>query len=293
MGNRVFYHHEIDTQFSVDFVSPNVEDVGERIVRYDSQRSVKVEAYELDRTVYVVYTASGASGDADAIEYDLVEYIDAMEPANGVIATRFVDVFRNILEENYDEEGTRVQAYKDIAAEEIEPALNQVDWDGTAVEVAGRLASNLILKHALPNANHRTAIGMIRLYLKRVNSDFTMPETAKQLNDTDEYDWMEWVNNYINESKRLLTVRRKGDRFKYLKEFGCDVLVRKHDIEIHLEEYELDLPRSERWETYAEQHEQLWIDFTEEAVERAEMTELLTTDGLTKHEFADELKELE
>ncbi|ELZ12527.1 hypothetical protein C479_04002 [Halovivax asiaticus JCM 14624] len=292
MTNRVPYHHDLDKQFSVDFVTPELEAVGDRIVGYEAHKSVKVESFELDRTVYVVYTASGASGAADEIDYDLVEYIDSMGPANGVIATRLVEVFRNVLDENYQEEGNRVQAYKNIAAEEIEPALNQVDWNGTAVEVAGRLASNLILKHALPNANHRTAIGMSQLYLKRVDPEFSMPETAIQPDGADEYDWMEWVNDYINESKRLLTVRRKGGRFKYLEEFGCDVLVRKHDIEIPLEEYELDLQRSERWRKYAEQHEELWIDFTERAVRRAEMVDLLDTDGLSKHEFADELKEL-
>ena len=157
---RVPYHHEVDKQFSVDFVSPEVVDIGERVVEYDSHKSVKVESFDLDQTVYVVYTASGASGATDDIDYDLVEYIDSMESTKGVIATRLVEVFRNILEENYEEEGKRVQAYKDIAVEDIEPALNQTDWNGTAVEVAGRLASNLILKHALPNANHRTAIGM-------------------------------------------------------------------------------------------------------------------------------------
>ena len=238
MANRVFYHHEHDKQFSVDFATPDLEAVAKRVIEYEGSMSVKVETYELDRTVYVVYTASGASGAADAIEYDLVEYIDSMDPANSVIATRLVDVFRNVLEENYEEEGERVQAYKDIAAQEIEPALNQIDWNGTAAEVAGRLISNLILKHTLPNANHRTAIGMSQLYLRRVDPDFSMPATATQLDGTDEYDWMRWVNDYINESKRLLTVRRKGDRFRYLEEFGCDVLVRKHGIEIPLEEYE-------------------------------------------------------
>lgn len=292
MADRVFYHHEWDKQFSVDFVNPDLTEVGERVVDYEAHKSVKVEAYELDRTVFVVYTASGASGAADEIDYDLLEYIDSMQPVNGIIATRLVELFRNVLEENYEEEGQRVQAYKDIAAEEIEPALNQTDWNGTAVEVAGRLASNLILKHALPNANHRTAIGMGQLYLRRVNPDFSMPETATQFDENEEYDWMDWVNEYIKESKRLLTVRRKGARFKHLEQYGCDVLVRKHGIEIILEEYELDLPPSERWRKYAEQHEELWIEFMEEAVERAGMAELLKTDGLTKHEFAEELKEL-
>lgn len=299
MADRVRYHHEQDEQFSLDFVNPDLETIGERVVKYDGRTSVKVEEYDLDRTVYVVYTATGASGAADAIEYDLVEQIEAMDRADGVIATRLVDVFRNVLEENYESEGERVRAYKSIEAEEIEPALDQVDWNGTAAEVAGRLASNLILKHALPNANHRTAIGMVQLYLRRVDPSFSMPETATapdrtgEADEVDEYDWMGWVDDYIENSKRLLTVRRKGDRFRYIEEFGCDVVVRKHDVEIHLDEYELDLPRTERWRTYAEQHERLWIEFVADAVERAGATELLDTDGLTKHEFAEAVRGLE
>ncbi|QSX01003.1 hypothetical protein [Haloterrigena alkaliphila] len=293
MVNRVFYHHERDKQFSLDFVNPDLQAVGQRVVNYDGHKSVKVEEYELDRTVYVVYTASGASGPADAMEYDLSEYIQSLSPANSVIATRLVEVFRNVLEENYEEEGKRVRAYKDISAEDIAPALNQVDWEGTATEVAGRLASNLILKHPLPNANHRTSIGMAQLYLRRVDPDFSMPDTAIQVDGAAEYDWMEWVNDYINRSKRLVTVRRKGDRFKYLENFGCDVLERKHEIEIRLDNYELDMQPSERWRHYAKKHEELWIEFTEDAVRRTGKTALLEADALSKHEFAAELKDLE
>ena len=293
MPTRVFYHHPDDKQFSLDFVTPDIEVVGERAVNYESDVSLKVEAYELDRTVYVVYTARGADGAADAIEYDLVEDIDPMKPVNSIIATRLVDLYRNILEENYEQEGQRVQAYKDIVVEDIGRALDQVDWNGTATDVAGRLVSNLILKHSLPNANHRTSIGMAQFYLRRIEPEFSMPKTARLRDGEDEYDWMEWVNDYIRQSKRLLTVRRKGDRFRYLAEFGCDVVERKHGIEIRLDDYELDVPPSERWKRYAEEHEALWIQFIEDAVCRTDTDALLDRESLSKHEFADELKELE
>ncbi len=293
MTSRVFYHHPADKQFSFDFVNPDLEAIGKRIVNYESLKSVKVEEYELDQTVYIVYTATGARGDADAIEYDLVDQISSMKPANDVIATRYVNVFKTVLKENFEEEGKRVKAYKEIVAENIEPALDQVDWNGTATEVAGRLASNLILTHALPNANHRTAIGVCQLYLRRIEPEFSMPNTARQMDDGNEYTWMEWVNEYIKESKRLLTVRRKGDRFEHLAAFGCDVLERKHGIEIHLDEYNLSLAPSERWRQYAEEHEELWIQFTEDAVRRSGHQELIDKLGLTKHEFADDLKQLQ
>ncbi|MFA9503543.1 hypothetical protein ACERIM_12295 [Natrinema sp. H-ect1] len=292
MTARVFYHHPENKQFSFDFVNPDLEAIGERVLNYESHKSVKVEQYELDQTVYVVYTSSGATGDADAIEYDLVDQISSMASANRVIATRYVGLFKEVLRGNYEEEGKRVQAYKDIAAEDIEPALNQIDWDGSATEVAGRLASNLILKHALPNANHRTAIGMIQVYLRRIEPDFSMPDTARQTDADDEYAWMDWVNEYIKESKRLLTVRRKGDRFRYLSQFGCEVIERKHGIEIELNEYELSLPASERWRQYAEQHEELWVEFVRNAVQRSGYEELIETKGLTKHEFAEQLEKM-
>ncbi|RDZ48796.1 hypothetical protein C5B91_21635, partial [Haloferax sp. Atlit-10N] len=151
-------------------------------------------------------------------------------------------------------------------------------WEGPATAVAGRLASNLILKHALPNANHRTAVALVQFYLRRLNSDFSMPETSVEV-DPESYDWREWVNEYINESKRLLTVRRKNVLCKHLYRFGARTLERKHAVEIDLTAYELDMYPSEAKVAYAEQHEELWIEFVEEAVERAGYPELKETLG--------------
>lgn len=209
MAERVFYHHPVDRQFSLDFVNPDAERVGERVAGYGPGTSVKVREYDLDRSVYVVYTNSGADGAAEEMDFDVADRVEALEDPNAVIAARYVRIFKNVLERNYEEAGERVQAYKNVDPEAIGRALEQTDWSGSAVDVAGRLASNLILKHPLPNANHRTAIGTIELYLSRLEPEFTIPATAREL--ADEYAWMEWVDEYIEESKRLLTVRRKGD----------------------------------------------------------------------------------
>lgn len=185
-----------------------------------------------------------------------------------------------------------MEAYKDINIDDLPDALDRTDWGGTATEVAGRLASNLVLKHALPNANHRTAVAMMQFYLRRVNSDFSMPETAVKI-DPEVYDWREWVNNYITESKCLLTVRRKNVKFKYVQEFGGTTLVRKHNVRIPLTVYELDLPPNTAKERYAKKHEQLWIEFAEEAVERAGKPELKEERGVTKREFAKKIQRLD
>jgi prophage maintenance system killer protein len=67
--------------------------------------------------------------------------------------------------------------------------------------VAGELMSHLILRHALPNANHRTAIAMLQFCLETADPSFEMPSTH-----VDDEIWNAWVDPYIVESKRLITV---------------------------------------------------------------------------------------
>ena len=185
-----------------------------------------------------------------------------------------------------------MEAYKNIDIDALPEAFDETSWEGTATDVAGRLASNLILKHALPNANHRTAVALIQFYLRRINADFSMPETKTEI-EPETYDWREWVNEYINESKRLLTVRRKNVLFKHLREFGATTLERKHEVMIDLSEYELDMYPHEAKVFYAERHEDLWIEFVEQAVERAGFPELTDTTGISKAEFAEKIRQLD
>ncbi|USZ69511.1 hypothetical protein NGM10_07185 [Halorussus salilacus] len=289
---NVYYHYPDDKQFSLDFVNPNPGKIVERIVNYDGDVAVKVLEYDLDQHFYVVYTTRVGGGAVKDLELDLRESIESMGQDNGTIVSRLLEIYESLIEENENEEGVPVEAYKDIGIDELPDALDRTDWDETATEVAGRLASNLILKHALPNANHRTAVAMIQFYLRRVDSDFSMPKTAVEI-EPEVYDWREWVNSYINESKRLLTIRRKNVKFKYVRELGGTTLVRKHDVRIPLSAYELDMPPSRAKKRYTEKHERLWIEFVEEAVERAGKPELKERAGVTKPEFAEEIRSLD
>lgn len=288
----VYYHHPDDKQFSLDFVNPNPDDVIERIVHYDGNVAVKVREYDLDRRFYIVYTTRVGGGAVKNLELELRESIESMGENNGTVVARLLEIYESLVKENENEEGVPVEAYKDINIDELPDALNRTDWGGTATEVAGRLASNLVLKHALPNANHRTAVAMIQFYLRRVDQGFSMPETAVEI-EPEVYDWREWVNNYINESKRLLTIRRKNVKLKYVRKFGGTTVIRKHDVRIPLSSYELDMPPSRAKKQYAEEHEQLWIEFVEQAVERVGKPELKAEAGLTKPEFAEKIRRLD
>lgn len=290
--SHVYYHYPGDKQFSLDFVNPDSTEIVSQIVGYDDDVAVKIRQYDLDEEFYVVYTSRVGGGAVKDLDFSLTDALERMEPDTGVIVTRLLEIYRGILEQNESEEGIPVEAYKDIDIDAFPEALDEISWEGSSTDVAGRLASNLILKHALPNANHRTAVAMIQFYLRRINPDFSMPKTAEEI-EPDTYDWRDWVNEYINESKRLLTVRRKNVLFRYLREFGATTLERKHGVMIDLTEYELDMYPHDAKEKYAQEHEQLWIKFVEEAVKRAGYPEMKNAAALSKTEFAERIRQLD
>lgn len=291
MGH-VYYHHPGDKQFSLDFVHPDPDEVVSQIASYDDDVAIKLLEYDLDESFYVIYTSRISGGPVKEIDFDLTGSLSEMSADNRVIVVRLLEIYRALLAQNEEEEGVPVEAYKDIDVNALPDVLDRTSWEGSATDVAGQLASNLILRHALPNANHRTAVALIQFYLRRLNPDFAMPETSAET-DSNAYDWREWVNEYINESKRLLTVRRKNVLFKHLYSFGARTLERKHAVEIDLTEYELDMYPSEAKIVYAEKHEELWVAFVEEAVERAGYPELKETPGLSKEEFAERIRNLD
>lgn len=291
MGH-VYYHYPHYNQFSLDFANQDPAQIVSQIVGYDDDIAVKILMYDIDTKFYGVYTSRAGGGPVSKIDFDLQASLAEESDDTSTIVVRLFEIYRALIAQNEEEEGVPVEAYKDEDLDALPDVLDQVSWEGSATDVAGRLASNLILKHALPNANHRTAVALIQFYLRRLNPDFSMPETSVEI-DSETYDWREWVNEYINESKRLLTVRRNNVLFKHLYNFGARTLERKHSVEIDLSTYELDIYPSEAKIIYARKHEKLWIEFVEEAVERAGYSELKEVSGLSKAEFAEKIRNLD
>ncbi|MFC6719073.1 hypothetical protein ACFQGT_20735 [Natrialbaceae archaeon GCM10025810] len=129
---------------------------------------------------------------------------------------------------------------------------------------------------------------MAQWYLEGIETGFSFPDFV-----TEEYDWKTWVNEYITESKRLLTVRRNTTAFSLLAEGGSDTVVRKNGIDIVLAEYDLDFPRSEAYNQYGNVHTELCTNFLNESVTRAGHDELITTEGIGKAEFVSFLEKAE
>jgi len=282
MTGPVYYHHPRDSQYSLAYVTQSRDEIT------TSGKDAIIEHYDLDAEFFVLYTNRGASGTVEDLDGEFDDVLDGMSPQDQTITVRLLQIFEEIIEEKELEEDAKLEIYKQIELERIPDALSRVDWNGTAVDVAGQLMSTLTLKHALPNANHRTSISMAQWYLESIETGFSFPDFV-----TEEYDWKTWVNEYITESKRLLTVRRNTTEFSLLAEWGCDIVKRKNDIDIVLANYELDLTRSEAYAYYGEVHTELCTDFLVESVTRAGHDELITTEGIGKAEFVSFLDEAE
>jgi prophage maintenance system killer protein len=274
MTARVYYHHPEDSQYSLAYVTQDRDEIT------TSGQDAIIEHYDLDEEFFALYTNRGASGTVEDLDDELEDVLDEMSAQNRTITMRLLQIFVEIIEEKELEEEAKLEIYKQIELERIPDALARVDWTGTAVDVAGQLMSTLILKHALPNANHRTSISMAQWYLESIETGFSFPDFA-----TEAYDWKAWVNEYIAESKRLLTVRRNTTAFSLLAEWGCDIVIRKNGIEIDFAEYDLDFTRSEAYAYYGDVHTELCVDFLRKSVTRAAHDELISTDGIGKAEF--------
>jgi len=279
MTSYVYYHHPENPQYSIAYVNTDRDEIE------TEGKDAIVEQYELKEEFFVLYTNHGASGTVDDIDDDFEHTLDAMTSQNRQITISLLQIFEEIIKEKELEEDEELEIYKQIELNRIPEAIAEVNWDRAAVDVAGQIMSTLILKHALPNANHRTSISLAQWYLESVETGFSFPEFA-----TEDYEWKLWVNEYITESKRMLTVRRNTTAFSLLAEWGCDIIKRKNGIGIVLAEYDLDLSQSDAYRYYGEKHTDLCTEFIIESVTRAGHDELIGLEGLSEAEFVEYLE---
>jgi len=205
MTAHVHYHHPDNPQYSLAYVTQNKDEIT------TGGQDTIIELYDLDEKFFVLYTNQGASGTVDSLDRNFEAALDEMSPHDRTITIRLLQIFEEIIEEKQLAQEEKLEIYKQIELEEIPAALGEINWDLAAVDVAGQLMSTLILKHALPNANHRTAISMAQWYLESIETGFSFPEFA-----TEQYDWKDWVNEYIAESKRISPFDEIQPRFRCL-----------------------------------------------------------------------------
>lgn len=285
MARRVYYHHPRAENYSLTFSSPSISDLRERVRETDNP--TKAIGYPFDPPLYVLYESSTEVVSAEEVEYDrewLAERVGELPRAGQVVVFRLVELLQAAVDVRDEDE---FRLYKQFEPQKVQQAIDHVSWDSPLPRVAGEVMSNLIIRHSLPNANHRTAIAMLQFCIESVDPDFEMPGTH-----VNGESWKGWVDPYIVESKRLITVRRNNVRFDRLLEFGVDIVERKDGIQIQLADFDLDMHWSEALSLYAVRHEDHCVEFAQALLERAGREDLSEQARPTRSEFVDYLEEL-
>jgi hypothetical protein len=157
-----------------------------------------IRLLELDDDGYGVYTFAEAQ--EEAIEgADLSDY--------STDTRDIVDTVISLFDQFSDEQ--EIAWYKPLEPTHIAEAIDEVTWKQLVPTVGGNLISELIRSHGLPNANHRTSIAFFELYTRTLHMFSDVPQT----NHGD--DWATWTNEYIRESKRILTADGKQLSFRF------------------------------------------------------------------------------
>jgi hypothetical protein len=283
MDRVVHYHHPEAENFSLKYSSSSPADLFSR--REELDGATRLVGYPFDTPVYVLYesdTEIEAARDTDFDEEWLSDRIAELSHEGQVVAFRLVELLEAAADVRKADE---FRLYKEFEPQKIEQALAHVSWRSPLPEVAGELMSNLILRHSLPNANHRTGIAMLQFCIESMTPNFAMPRTH-----LDDETWQEWVDPYIVDSKRLITVRRNNIRFKHLAELGVDLVERKDEIQIRLAEFDLDMHWRDALAAYAERHEKHCTEFARAVLEHAEKEELTDQSGPSKQGFIEYLE---
>lgn len=224
--------------------------------RKERDMAAIVQPIELDQRYYGVYTASTiekhSTEAADLSDYDADD-------------TYLIDSILSIFDVIDDEQD--LVWYKPLEPDRIADALDRVEWRQSVTDVGGQLLSNLILAHGLPNANHRTALGFLNAYLATMEPSFEPPATT-----TPSDEWVDWIDDYITESKRLLTLTTNPRLFTWLAEHGATRIKRKDDIQIALDEY--NITGDDPWADLSTAHEQLSIEFVHSYLDHADAEDL-------------------
>lgn len=262
MTREIPYHVGTNDRFSLSFVNPERDEFRDHLEREALKTGVSVKARQFefdrdrdDRTLYAVYTHSTPDSVFEERTREDVKRIldEQFSEADLHVLAVVTDLLYSVAR-TVEDEGGRFQAYKDMHLEAIPDVLDYPEWgEATIPEVAGQLLSRFILEHPMPNANHRTAIGLTEAYLQAHREQLTVPDTGKRGT------WYEWARPFIHESKRLLTVRRKMHVLRYAREFGVRAVRRKNDVVIDLSEY--DLERDDPWTYYGALHEDRSVAF--------------------------------
>lgn len=104
-------------------------------------------------------------------------------------------------------------------------------------------------------------------------------------------EWFAWSEEFVHESKRLLMLARKAMMFRYLKRWGCPSVLRKNDVVVDFDDYDIyvDNPKSH----FRRKHKELSTEFVYRILERTEDNTLIGEQDPGKRVFLDRLSAIQ
>lgn len=284
MPNVLPYHKEReDLVLSLRFINPDRDKASEFVTDFKSktknavQVETIIEEYSFNSTLYAVYAACSYP---EAFPKDWEE---GLSHRDIVLIDSVINTFRGI-QNQWEKRGQPLNYYKRPNPRGIGVALDRVQWRQDVPTTGGEIMSSLLLKHTLPNANHRTSVAYLRTYLQSMTDD-----SDAEFEHAGNYqgDWHEWARNHIYESKRLLLLRRKPGLLQYAKNQGVEIIRRKSGLEIDLSAQ--NFGEDDIQATAEARHRNRCIQFTEDLLERSGHEELKSKTDDGKRTFADRL----
>lgn len=131
--------------------------------------------------------------------------------------------------------------YKGLEVNKLRQTLQGVNWQGSHLDVSGRIMSTLILAHPFPNANHRTSIFLARKYLASVGIEW--PHYTLRGRGTQRF--IRETTPFFLRSKYLLQLHRHGPLVRAALEAGYTSLRMSEDLEAPIHVDDLNLSRDQ------------------------------------------------
>jgi hypothetical protein len=126
-----------------------------------------------------------------------------------------VEAFRRTLRAA-SRSGTPVRWYKGLDIAALHRCVTSYNWRGTRLDVSSGILSSTIITHPFPNANHRTAIFLTRLFLSSVE----IPWPHFELKGRGIRRFVTMSTPFITQSKYILQVLRHRPMIRLALEEG-------------------------------------------------------------------------
>lgn len=283
-ANQLQYHLPDAPRYSIAYIDDNISRGKSKLEEYKNDPTLDIISGSVSvdgNDVFHIYTRNDITQFEGDVDRDLQEWAESLSQDDSQFLLLVYDIFDGIID-TVGANDNIMDIYKRMDHKKIPEITNRVEWKQSVATVGSELLSRFILTHPMPNSNHRTALGVVDRYFASYDSDFSLPDTGE------DQSWYPWASDYIYDSKRLLSLRRKSPLLKRAKECGYDRVRRKDGAEFDLDEH--NLQRDDYVAYYADRHQQRTREFIEVVLKRTQMEHLKHQQDKGKSVFIDRLQ---